>query len=47
VSDWFQCNGHEVAVRGLDRKALEKLAKEGKTRYGLDNEFSKYFDMGE
>jgi murein DD-endopeptidase len=46
VSDWFQRNGHEVAVRGLDREALAKLAREGKTRYGLDNEFSQYFDMG-
>jgi murein DD-endopeptidase len=46
VSDWFQRNGHEAAVRGLDREALEKLAREGKTRYGLDNEFSQYFDAG-
>jgi murein DD-endopeptidase len=46
VSDWFQRNGHEVAVRGLDREALAKLAAEGKTRYGLDGEFSKYFDVG-
>jgi murein DD-endopeptidase len=42
VSDWFQRNGHEVAVRGLDRAALAKLAAEGKTRYGLDPEFSRY-----
>jgi murein DD-endopeptidase len=46
VSDWFQRNGHEVAVRGLDREALARLAKEVKTRYGLDGEFSKYFDLG-
>ena len=46
VSDRFQRNGHEVAVRGLDREALTKLAAEGKTRYGLDNEFSQYFDVG-
>jgi murein DD-endopeptidase len=46
VSDWFQRNGHEVAVRGLDREALARLAKEGKTRYGLDGEFSGYFDLG-
>jgi murein DD-endopeptidase len=45
VSDWFQRNGHEVAVRGLDREALENLALEGKTRYGLDNEFTQYFDV--
>jgi murein DD-endopeptidase len=51
VSDWFQRNGHEAAVRGLDREALAKLASdfqsvEGKTRHGLDSEFSQYFDMG-
>ncbi|MDR3173400.1 MAG: C40 family peptidase [Treponema sp.] len=46
VSDWFQRNGHEVAVRGLDREALARLAAEGKTRYGLDSEFSGYFDLG-
>jgi murein DD-endopeptidase len=46
VSDWFQRNGHEVVVRGLDREALAKLAGEGKTRYGLDGEFSQYFDIG-
>jgi murein DD-endopeptidase len=44
VSDWFQRNGHEVAVRGLDREALARLAGEGKTRYGLDAEFGKYFE---
>jgi murein DD-endopeptidase len=46
VSDWFQRNGHEVAVRGLDREALAKLAVEGKTRYGLDPEFSRYMELG-
>jgi murein DD-endopeptidase len=46
VSDWFQRNGHEVAARGLDREALAKLAAEGKTRYGMDAEFSRYFDVG-
>jgi murein DD-endopeptidase len=45
VSDWFQRNGHEVAVRGLDREALARLAGEGKTRYGLDNEFTRYFEL--
>ena len=44
VSDWFQRNGHEVAVRGLDRGALEKMAREGKTRYGLDPEWGRYFE---
>jgi murein DD-endopeptidase len=45
VSDWFQRNGHEVAVRGLDREALVRLAAEGKTRYGIDGEFSRYFEL--
>jgi murein DD-endopeptidase len=43
VSDWFQRNGHEVAVRGLDRAALERLAGEG-ARYGIDPEFGRYFE---
>jgi murein DD-endopeptidase len=46
VSDWYQKEGHEVLIRGLNRDALEKLAREGKTRYGLDREFSSYFDIG-
>ncbi|MDR2246338.1 MAG: hypothetical protein LBE17_06655 [Treponema sp.] len=46
MSDWFQRNGHEAAVRGLDREALAKLAAEGKTRYGLDPEFSRYMELG-
>jgi murein DD-endopeptidase len=51
VSDWFHRNGHEAVIRGLDREALAKLAAdfqsvEGKTRYGLDAELSRYFDMG-
>jgi murein DD-endopeptidase len=49
VSDWFQRNGHEAAVRGLDREALAKLASdfqsvEGKTRYSLDPEWRNYFE---
>jgi murein DD-endopeptidase len=44
VSDWFQRNGHDVVIRGLDREALARLAAEGKTRQGLDSEFSRYFD---
>jgi murein DD-endopeptidase len=43
VSDWFQRNGHEAAVRGLDRAALERLAGEG-TKYGVDLEFGQYFE---
>jgi murein DD-endopeptidase len=46
VSDWFQKSGHEVVVRGLERPALERLAEKGKTRYGLDAEFVRYFDIG-
>ena len=44
VSDLYQRNGFEVAVRGLNREAFEKLAVEGKTVYDLDTEFWKYFD---
>jgi murein DD-endopeptidase len=47
VSDCYQRNGHEVAVRGLNREALERLAKEGKTVYDLDPEFHTYCDLGE
>src|SRR5215470_12999019 len=36
ISDWYQRNGYEVAIRGLNREALERLAKEGKTLHGLD-----------
>ncbi|MDR0323250.1 MAG: C40 family peptidase [Treponema sp.] len=44
VSNWYQNNGYAVAVRGLNREVLERLAKEGKTTYGLDPEFGKYFE---
>ena len=44
VSAWYQQNGHEVAVRGLNREALAKLAADGKTVYDLDPEFWKYFE---
>ena len=46
VSNWYQNNGFEVAVRGLNREALARLANEGKTVYDLDNEFHKYFEVG-
>jgi len=46
VSDWFQREGHEVHVRGLDREALVRLARDGKTVYGLDREFRDYFEIG-
>jgi murein DD-endopeptidase len=47
VSDSFQRQGHDVLIRGLNRTALEKLAKEGKTRYGIDSIFKDYFEMRE
>jgi murein DD-endopeptidase len=46
ISDWYQRNGHEVVIRGLDRDALARLATAVKTRYGLDKEFNLYFDFG-
>jgi murein DD-endopeptidase len=46
VSNWYQNNGYEVAVRGLNREALARLAGEGKTVYDLDPEFYNYFDVG-
>jgi len=46
VSSWFQREGHDVVVRGLDRNALERLAKEGKTVYGLDENFKRFFNVG-
>jgi murein DD-endopeptidase len=45
VSNWYQNNGHEVVVRGLNRETLARLANEGKTVYDLDPEFSKYFEV--
>jgi murein DD-endopeptidase len=45
VSDWYQRNGHEVLIRGLNREALARLAAEKKTVYDLDSEFRKYFDF--
>jgi murein DD-endopeptidase len=46
VSDVYQREGNEVHIRGLNRDALARLAGEGKTVYGLDSEFSRYFDLG-
>jgi murein DD-endopeptidase len=46
VSDYYLRNGHDVVIRGLDRAALEKLSKEGKTVYDLDPEFKNYFEIG-
>ena len=46
VSSWFQREGHDVLVRGLNREALARLAGEGKTVYGLDAEFKQFFDVG-
>jgi murein DD-endopeptidase len=44
VSEWYQRNGHDVVIRGLDRAALERLAREGKTVYDLDDNFWQYFE---
>ena len=46
VSNWYQNNGYEVAVRGLNREALARLAGEGKTVYDLDPVFRSYFEIG-
>ena len=46
VSDWYQRNGFEVYVRGLDREALARLAGERKTVYDLDADFKQFFDVG-
>ena len=46
VSNWFQRQDHDVLVRGLDRAALERLAREGKTVFGLDAEFRRFFNIG-
>ena len=46
ISDYFQREGHDVLVRGLDRGALARLAGEGKTRYDLDAEFKQFFEVG-
>ncbi|MDR0322950.1 MAG: C40 family peptidase [Treponema sp.] len=45
VSNWYQNNGYEVAVRGLNRENLARLAKEGKTVSGLDPDFHRYFEV--
>ena len=45
VSDFFQREGCEVLVRGLDRGALAKLANGKKTLYELDPEFERFFEM--
>jgi len=44
VSDYFQREGHEVLVRGLDREALARLATGKKTLYELDPEFEQFFE---
>ena len=43
VSDWYFRNGYEVHIRGLNREALAKLCREGKTRHDLDDVFHHYF----
>ena len=46
LTDIYQRKGYEVMIRGLDLAALARLAADGKTVYGLDPEFSRYFDFG-
>jgi len=46
VADQYLREGHEIVIRGLNRGALERLAREGKTVIGLDAEFWKYFEKG-
>ena len=46
VSDWYFREGHEIYVRGLDREALIRLARERKMVYDLDSEFHRYFEVG-
>jgi murein DD-endopeptidase len=43
ISAWFWNQGYSTAVRGLDRGALDKLAREGAV-YGLDQEWGRYFE---
>ena len=45
VSDWYQRNGYEVDIRGLNREALARIAADGKTVYDLDPEFGKFFEI--
>jgi len=45
VSDWYFREGHEIYIRGLDREALVRIAKESKTLHGLDSEFHRYFEV--
>jgi murein DD-endopeptidase len=45
VSTWYERNGFDIVVRGLNRDALAHLAGEGRTLFGLDAELSKYFDF--
>jgi murein DD-endopeptidase len=46
VTDWYQRNGDEIAVRGLNREVFERLAKEGKATYDRDPEFHNFFNIG-
>jgi len=46
VSSWYQREGHDALVRGLDREALARLAGERKTVYDLDPDFKQFFETG-
>ncbi|GHV13784.1 hypothetical protein FACS189491_09210 [Spirochaetia bacterium] len=43
-SEWFKARGVSTEVRGLDRNALARMAKDGNTRYGIDPELSSYIN---
>jgi murein DD-endopeptidase len=45
ISHWFWKDGYGTAIRGLDRGSLVRLAGEGKTRYGLDPELTRYLEL--
>jgi murein DD-endopeptidase len=45
VSDWYQRNGFDIHIRGLDRDVLIRLARDGNTRHDLDAEFHHYFNV--
>jgi murein DD-endopeptidase len=45
MTAWFWDRGSSMAVRGLDRAALERLAGSD-TTYDLDHEFFQYFGEG-
>ncbi|GHU82715.1 hypothetical protein FACS189468_7210 [Spirochaetia bacterium] len=43
IKAWYEKNNATMAIRGLDKGALERIAKGGNA-YGIDPEFRRYFD---